>query len=134
MLNERGVDGFFYGLFMDVALLRNSGVRPVNPRRAYLDDFALRIGNRATLVPSAGARAYGMVIALTHSELKHLYGAPGLDQYRPEAVLPRLMDGVAVPALCYNLLVELMRETSITLLGSNKRSANSNSHLTTSIR
>ena len=134
MLNERGVDGFFYGLFMDVALLRNSGVRPVNPRRAYLDDFALRIGNRATLVPSAGARAYGMVIALTHSELQHLYGAPGLDQYRPEAVLARLMDGVAVPALCYNLLVELMRETSITLLGSNKRSANSNSHLTTSIR
>jgi hypothetical protein len=106
MLNERGVDGFFYGLFMDVALLRNSGVRPVNPRRAYLDDFALRIGNRATLVPSAGARAYGMVIALTHSELQHLYGAPGLDQYRPEAVLARLMDGVAVPALCYNLLVE----------------------------
>ena len=106
MLSERRVDGFFYGLFMDAAVLRNSGAQPVNPRRAYVDDFALRIGNRATLVPSAGARAYGMVIALTHSELQHLYGAPGLDQYRPEAVLARLMDGAPVPALCYNLLVE----------------------------
>jgi hypothetical protein len=106
MLSERRVDGFFYGLFMDVALLHNSGVQPTNPRRAFVDDFALRIGNRATLAPCAGARAYGMVIALTHSELERLYGAPGLDQYRPEAVVARLMDGAAVPALCYNLLVE----------------------------
>jgi hypothetical protein len=106
MLSERRVDGFFYGLFMDAAVLRNSGAQPVNPRRAYVDDFALRIGNRATLVPSPGARAYGMVIALTHSELERLYGAPGLDQYRPEAVLARLLDGALVPALCYNLLVE----------------------------
>jgi len=105
-MNERRVDGFFYGLFMDLAVLRNSGVQPANPRRAWVDGFALRIGNRATLIPSAGARAYGMIIALTHSELERLYSAPGLDQYRPEAILARLMDGACAPALCYNLLVE----------------------------
>jgi hypothetical protein len=105
-MNGRRVDGFFYGLFMDVAVLRNSGVLPTNPRPAYVEDVALRIGNRATLVSSPGARAYGMLIALTHSELEHLYGAPGLDQYRPEAVLARLTAGGSVPALCYNLLVE----------------------------
>ena len=76
---------------------------PVDPRRAYVDDFALRIGQRATLLPSAGSRAYGMVFALTHSELERLYTAPDLEQYRPEAVLAQSLEGTAVPGLCYNL-------------------------------
>jgi hypothetical protein len=105
-MHERRIDGFFYGLFMDVTVLRNSGIVPMDPRQAYVDGFALRIGNRATLVPSPGARAYGMLIALTHPELEGLYGAPGLEQYRPEAVIARLVDGGSVPALCYNLSVE----------------------------
>jgi hypothetical protein len=105
-MNERRVDGFFYGLFMDPATLRDNGVVPDNPRRAYVDDFALRIGHRATLIRSRGARAYGMLIAVTHRELEHLYGAPGLEQYRPEAVLATRMEGGSVPALCYNLLLE----------------------------
>ena len=106
-MSERRVNGFFYGLFMDVTVLRNSGAMPTDPRPAYVDDFALRIGNRATLIPSAGARAYGMLIALTHSELEGLYSAPGLDQYRPEAVLAWLLGGEgSLPALCYNLRVE----------------------------
>ncbi len=100
---ERRIDGFFYGLYMDADLLRESKVEPVNPRRAYVDDFALRIGQRATLLPSAGARAYGMLMALTHAELERLYTAPGLEQYRPEAVLAQPLDGAPVPALCYNL-------------------------------
>ena len=100
---ERRIDGFFYGLYMDADLLRESKVEPVNPRRAYVDDFALRIGQRATLLPSAGARAYGMLMALTHAELERLYTAPGLEQYRPEAVLAHSLDGAPVPALCYNL-------------------------------
>jgi len=103
-MSARQVDAFFYGLFMDVDVLRQSGVKPANPRRAYVAEFALRIGQRATLVPSAGARAYGMLIALTHAELERLYGAPGLEHYRPEAVLAQPIEGIAVPALCYNLL------------------------------
>lgn len=105
-MTDRRVEGFFYGLFMDAGVLRSSGVVPVNPRKAYVDGFALRIGNRATLVPSAGARAYGMLLAFTHRELERLYGAPGLDPYRAEAVLAHCIGGLDVPALCYNLLVE----------------------------
>jgi hypothetical protein len=60
-MDPRQVDGFFYGLFMDVAVLRQAGTCPSNVRRAYVDDFALRIGERATLVPSLGTRAYGML-------------------------------------------------------------------------
>lgn len=103
-MSTRQVDAFFYGLFMDVEVLRQSGAKPANPRPAYVAEFALRIGQRATLVPSPGARAYGMLIALTHAELERLYSAPGLEQYRPEAVLAQPIEGIAVPALCYNLL------------------------------
>jgi hypothetical protein len=102
-MSDRRVDAFFYGLFMDVDALRESDVAPSDPRRAYVDGFSLRIGRRATLVPSPGARAYGMLIALTHAELDRLYTAPGLDLYRPEAVLVHPLAGLAVPALCYNL-------------------------------
>jgi Gamma-glutamyl cyclotransferase, AIG2-like len=102
-MSERRIDAFFYGLFMDVEILREAGAAPLDPRRAYVDGFALRIGQRATLVPSAGGRAYGMLFALTHAELDRLYGAPGLEQYRPEAVLVRPLEGPPMPALCYNL-------------------------------
>ena len=80
-MSDRRIDAFFYGLFMDLGVLREGGVAPINPRRAYVNDFALRIGQRATLLPSAGARAYGMLFALTHAELDRLYAAPGLDAY-----------------------------------------------------
>jgi hypothetical protein len=105
-MNQRRCDGFFYGLFMDVVALRELGVEPLDPRPACVEHFALRIGQRATLLPSPGARAYGMVIALTHAELDRLYSAPGLDQYRAEAVVARLLNGGSVAALCYNLLAE----------------------------
>jgi len=103
-MGPRRIDGFFYGLFMDAQVLREAGTRPSNFRRAYVADFVLRIGKRATLVPSLGGRAYGMLISLTHAELDRLYGAPGLEAYRPEAVAAYLADGEVVPALCYNLL------------------------------
>ena len=53
---------------------------------------------------AAGARPYGMLVSLTHAELDRLYGGPGLEQYRPEAVLAQPLDGLATPALCYNLI------------------------------
>jgi hypothetical protein len=102
-VSDRRVDGFFYGLYMDLEILREAGVTPSNPRRAFVEDFALRIGQRATLLLSAGARAYGMLFALTHAELERLYTAPGLEQYRPEAVLARPLGGTPTAALCYNL-------------------------------
>ncbi len=102
-LPGRRIDAFFYGLFMDESILRQSGVTPVNPRRAYVSDFALRVGQRATLVPAVGAKAFGMLVALTHADLEVLYTAPGLEHYRPEAVVAQALEGSSVPALCYNL-------------------------------
>jgi hypothetical protein len=109
-MSERRVDAFFYGLFMDVDVLRASHVVPANPRRAVVDDFALRIGARAALIPSPGERVYGMLIALTHAELSRLYAGPGLEDYRPEAVLARPLDGGLTPALCYNIAAPAAHE------------------------
>lgn len=100
---DRGIDVFFYGLFMDVEVLRDNDATPANPRPGYVDGFALRIGARATLVAEHGARAYGMLVALTRPELERLYSGPGLEHYRPEAVVVRTLQGELTPALCYNL-------------------------------
>jgi hypothetical protein len=99
----RPIEVFFYGLFMDVELLRRQAVAPMHPRHAFVEGFTLRIGQRATLVPTAGARAYGMLMALRHREVAQLYAAPGLQHYLPEAVLAHTLEGHDVPALCYNL-------------------------------
>lgn len=96
-------DAFFYGLFMDVDVLRALHVAPANPRGAYVDDFALRVGHRATLVPSSGARAYGMVITLSDIDIDRLYANPDLAAYRAETVHARLLTGGSVRARCYNL-------------------------------
>lgn len=72
-MSERRIDAFFYGLFMDAEILRANGVAAENPRPAHVDDFGLRIGQRATLEPMAGSRSYGMLFALTHTELESLY-------------------------------------------------------------
>ena len=50
----RRIDVFFYGLFMDDALLREKGVNPVDRRMASVENFSLVIGSRATLVPAQG--------------------------------------------------------------------------------
>ena len=102
-MGKRRVDGFFYGLFMDGDVLKDQSVTAINPRKAYVDDFELCIGRRATLVPSEGARSYGVVYALTHEDLERLYSSPGLREYCPEAVLATTLEGQSLPALCYNL-------------------------------
>lgn len=102
-MSQQRKEGFFYGLFMDADILESIGVRPVNPRRAYADGYALRIGKRATLVPSDGDRAYGVVFSLTDEEFARLYAAPGLEEYQPRTIRVQVLEGDVVLAACYNL-------------------------------
>jgi hypothetical protein len=101
----RGIDVFFYGLFMDEALLREKGTNPANRRLASVENFSLIIGARATLVPRSGQTVHGVVFSLTHAEVDALYAEASVSVYRPEAVSARLDDGSVVPALCFNLPV-----------------------------
>ena len=102
-MTSRRADVFFYGLFMDADLLRSQGVLPEGGELASVPGFALHIGQRATLVPRAGARVHGLVFSLTLSELKRLYAEPSVRAYVPQAVLAELAGGGVIAALCYNL-------------------------------
>jgi Gamma-glutamyl cyclotransferase, AIG2-like len=102
---SRRIEVFFYGLFMDADLLRAKGVQPTNPRLVCVPGFALRIGQRATLIPDPDSRVYGLVMQLSHDEIERLYAEPGVQMYRPEAVIAELTDGSRIPALCFNLPV-----------------------------
>jgi hypothetical protein len=97
------VDAFFYGLYMDETVLAKAGVKPRAARKARADGYALKIGNRATLVKAPGSNAWGMVYALTPDDLGKLYGAPGLDVYRPEEIDVALENRAIIRARVYNL-------------------------------
>jgi hypothetical protein len=102
-MNQRLLDVFFYGLFMDPQLLRDKGVHPTDIRLAAVRGFALRIGARAALVPESAGVTQGVVMKLTHADLQRLYSEPSVAAYKPEPVLAALQDGDTVAALCFNL-------------------------------
>ena len=103
-------DVFFYGLFMDENVLRAKGVQPERPRKAVVDGYQLRIGQRAMLVAQASSKAYGMVYALSDNDLKSLYSEPGLNMYRAETVVARFEDGSRAALSTYNLPEEFADE------------------------
>lgn len=75
--------------------------------RAKLSDYAIRIMDRATLLPSRGAEAYGVVMDLADGELRNLYASPSVSDYQSERVeAVTLEDGVTHRCACYNLPVD----------------------------
>lgn len=100
----RKIDVFFYGLFMDEALLRAKGINSPNLRVAFVSGFQLRIGNRSTLVPVPEERVFGVVASLFHTELERLYSEHSVQAYKPEAVLAHLLNGEVLSVPCFNLV------------------------------
>ena len=96
---------FFYGLFMDEALLAKNGITPSNSEIGYVDEFALRIGERATLVSSAVARPYGVMMNISCDQARELYSHKSVADYVPESVIVELLGGSKAEAKCYNLPV-----------------------------
>lgn len=104
-MQSRRVDVFFYGLFMDQELLRNKGLSPQDAELAVVQEWALRIGERAAVVPEPGARVHGVVMSLPLPELERLYAEPSVSAYQPQAVVAHLAGGGRLAALCYTLPV-----------------------------
>ena len=98
-------DVFFYGLFMDVAVLEAKGVRSTQRRLAVVRGWALRIGQRATLVPAPDQVVHGVLVTLALSDLDRLYAEDSVRMYRPVAVFVEPVAGEAAPtaALAYVL-------------------------------
>jgi len=96
-------DVFFYGLFMDAAVLEAKGIsRTTGGRPGVVRDWALRIGRRATLIPDPGRAVHGVVTSLPLPDLDRLYAEAGVRMSRPVAVLVEARGAVA-PALAYVL-------------------------------
>jgi len=99
---------FFYGLFMDRTLLVEKGFHPETIGPAVLSDYRIHIGERATLLPSASSRAYGIVMELSEPEARALYSEPSVREYKRERVQVALLaSNQVVEAYCYNLPREL---------------------------
>jgi AIG2-like family len=102
-MSLRPAETFFYGLFMDEELLRAKGLNPKNVELASVAGRTLRIGRRATLEPNPDGRVHGVLMSLAWAELQRLYSEPGVEEYRPEAVVAQPASGGLVAALCYTL-------------------------------
>lgn len=95
---------FFYGLYMDIDLLRGMGLRPEIVGPAKLPDYKIRIGNRASLVRAIGSASYGVLLDLPEEDASALYSRPEVDGYQPESVEVHLLsDESRQRALCYLL-------------------------------
>ena len=94
---------FFYGLFMDESLLASKGVRPTEPSIGYVDGYGLRIGKRATLLPEANSRAYGVLMKIASEDAAALYSEQSVADYVAEPVVVTLPGDAQVAAVCYNL-------------------------------
>lgn len=102
-MNGEVASVFFYGLFMDEALLASKGASPSLVTVGYVDGYGLRIGRRATLVPDDGNRAYGVLMSLRADQVRALYAADSVADYVSESVSVVLPDGWVESAVCYNL-------------------------------
>lgn len=94
---------FFYGLFMDESLLASKGIHPTEPAIGYVDGFGLHIGQRATLLPEANSRAYGVLMKIDSEDAAALYSEQSVADYVAEPVVVKLPGGAQVSAVCYNL-------------------------------
>lgn len=94
---------FFYGLFMDVNLLRNMGARPRDVQVAELTGFDIDIPNYVYLVRNPDARVAGILATLTPAEVDGLYAHPKYREYRRRRLLVKDSHGQPMAALCYIL-------------------------------
>ena len=103
---------FFYGLFMDVTILLKNGIKPSNPRRGYLNDCALKIVNRASLIPCKNEKSYGIVMTIDNDAIHNLYAEASVADYIPEEVNVITNSNDSITATCYNLPSESLTETN----------------------
>src|SRR5262245_58793112 len=98
---EATVWTFFYGSFMNLDVLKQSGFVPERYEVAKLNGFDVRIQPLATLVHSDQHCVYGIVASGTHEQLRRLYSQDWVGSYLPEPVLVETLDGKWRAALCY---------------------------------
>ncbi|HTM19909.1 MAG TPA: VOC family protein [Kofleriaceae bacterium] len=95
---------FFYGSYMNRAVLAEAELTPTAWQAASLPEFDLTIAPRANLVPAPGRTAWGVLTETTHVDLARLYDHARSvlgETYLPHPVIVHPRDGAPRPALCY---------------------------------
>lgn len=95
---------FFYGSYMNRAVLGEVGLAPEEFDVARLAGWDIQIRPRANLVRAETATVHGVMCRATHEELDRLYAHARErlgEVYLPEAVLCETRRGTWRPALCY---------------------------------
>jgi len=103
-VDEPKVEVFFYGSYMNRAVLSEVGLAPVDWEPASLPGFDIRIAPRANLISSPGHTVFGVLASATHCELERLYAHAHEvlgETYLPHPVLVQIQAGETRPALCY---------------------------------
>ena len=103
-MTEERVRVFFYGTFMDRAVLAQHGIDSPAVVPARLIGYELFIRPRVNLRRLDRSCVYGAVARVSHDELGKLYA--GLEmvfgyKYLPRPVLVETNDNILLPALCY---------------------------------
>ncbi len=98
---EKEVAAFFYGSFIRMEVLRRVGFKPDRFEVARLSGFDIHISPHAALSRSDQHSIYGILLRVTHENLRKLYSMDGVGVFLPEAVLVETLDGKMEPALCY---------------------------------
>lgn len=104
LMETMSVWTFFYGSYINLAVLKEVDLVPEQYEVARLSGFDIRIQPLANLVRSDQHCVYGIVATATRDELGRLYQHAehvlgGV--YLPEAVLTEIKCGKLRPALCY---------------------------------
>ena len=96
---------FFYGSYMNLDVLNEVHLSPLDVEPAVLTGFDLKIAPRANLIRQPMGIVYGILATATHEELNRLYteharGVLG-ETYLAEAVIVTDLSGHLRPALTY---------------------------------
>jgi len=95
---------YFYGSYMNRAVLSEAGLSPRSWEIAILAGFDIEIRPRANLISSPGTAVWGILASASHAEIDALYAhAHDVlgETYLPQAVLVEVAHGGYRPALCY---------------------------------
>ncbi len=94
---------FFYGLFMDVNLLRDLGAEPRDVQVAELPGFDIEVPDYVYVVRRPGASVVGILATLSSAEVEALYDKPKYRDYRRRRLMVKDAAGHQVAAECYIL-------------------------------
>lgn len=97
---------------MDKKILLEKGISPSNPRKGYLQNYTLKIGNRASLIQSKDEKAYGIIMTVNDDDVVKLYAEKSVADYIPEKVEVITESNEHLTATCYNLPPELLTGTN----------------------